>query len=256
MTNPNPDTALVAAQESQLGEYRNPQPPSVGAMLQGVIDKGISSENVGALEKLVDLYERMELRNAEKAFAAAFVALQSEMPTVNMSKAVPDKMGNLKYRYAPYEEIMATVRPYLLKHGFTVTFSMSFGEGRVTQECTLQHVGGHSRKNQFMCRIGNGPPGSSEAQGDGAASTYAKRFALCNALNIVCEIDPDGKEDAKNLGAPIAADKVLYLRELLRESKSDETAFLKFAQVARLEDIGTNDYDRLVAAVQRKLKTA
>jgi len=227
---------------------------NVAELLEGVVKGGVTSENVAAIERLVGLYERLEEKNSEKAFAAAFVGLQSEMPAVSMTKAVPGNDGRIRYNFAPYEEIMATVRPFLLKHGFTVSFSMSYEDGRITQECTLQHTGGHSRKNKFTCRIGKGPPGSSEAQGDGAASTYAKRFALCNALNIVCEIDEDGKHDAKNVGAPIAPDKVIFLKEQLKEAHADEAAFLKFAQVTKIEDIGTNDYPRLLAAVQSKLK--
>lgn len=247
------NTQLAHAQPQMLATIK-PHTPDVGQMLQAVIDKGVSAENVGALEKLVDLFERMEQRNAEKEFASAFVALQSEIPAVAMTKAVPGNDGRIRYNFAPYEEIMETVRPFLLKHGFTVSFSMSYEDGRITQECTLQHTGGHSRKNKFTCRIGKGPPGSSEAQGDGAASTYAKRFALCNALNIVCEIDEDGKHDAKNVGAPIAPDKIMFLREQLKEAKGDESAFLRFAQVTKFEDIGSNDYPRLLAAVQSKLK--
>lgn len=249
---------LVPAAEQQLAAPAPShlvQPPSVGAMLAAVIDKGVSADNVGALEKLVDLYERVEARNAEKEFAAAFVALQSDIPAVGMTKVVPGNDGKARYHFAPYDEIMATVRPHLLRHGFTITFSAKFIDGRVTQFCTLQHVGGHSRVNEFSVRIGKGPPGSSEAQGDGAASTYAKRFALCNALNIVCEMDTDGKTDASVLGAAISPEQALYLRELVRESKSDEVAFLKFAQVSKYEEIGANIYDRLVAALQKKMKS-
>lgn len=243
-------TELAVAQPMQLSQT------PVAQMLQAVIDKGVTAENVAVMEQLVSLYERMQLRDAEKQFAAAFAALQSEMPAVQASKPVPNRDGTIRYHFAPYEEIMATVRPLLLKHGFTVTFSMSFSEGRVIQACTLQHVGGHSRTNQFMARIGNGPPGSSEAQGDGAASTYAKRFALCNALNIVTEIDTDGRTDARADGAPIAPDKAIYLRELVKETKADEAAFLKFAGASTYDDIGSAKYDMLVTALRKKAKTA
>lgn len=244
-----PESAITAQTAPQLSQA------PVAQMLQAVIDKGVTAENVAVMEQLVSLYERMQLRDAEKQFAAAFAALQSEMPAVQATKPVPDKFGNIKYHFAPYEEIMATVKPLLLKHGFTITFSMSFSEGRVIQACTLQHVGGHSRTNQFMARIGSGPPGSSEAQGDGAASTYAKRFALCNALNIVTEVDTDGRTDARNEGEPITQDKAIYLRELVKETKADEAAFLKFAGASKYEEISSTKYDMLVAALRKKAKS-
>jgi hypothetical protein len=225
--------------------------PSVGAMLQSAIAAGVTAENVAVLEKLMDLYERTQAKEAEKQFAAAFAALQGEMPAIHAVKAVPNRDGTIRYKFAPYEEIMAIVRPLLQRHGFTVSFSQTVGDGRISQACVLQHVGGHSRANAFAVRIGSGPPGSSEAQTDGAASTYAKRHALCNALNITVDADTDGA-DARIEGAPIAADKAQYLRELCAETKSDEAAFLKFAGAATFAEIASTRYDDLVRALLKK----
>jgi hypothetical protein len=226
--------------------------PSVGQMMQDFIARGVTADNVAAFERLVALKERLDDKQAEREFALAFISLQKEMPEVHATKSVPDKQGNVKFRFAPYEEIMSAVKPMLEKHGFTVTFSMDFKEGRVIQTCTLMHVGGHSRSNQFMARIGSGPPGASECQADGAASTYAKRFALCNALNITVESDTDG-QDARNEGAPITFDQVAYLKELVRDTKSDEAAFLRFAGASKYEEIGSARYDSLVAALHKKI---
>ena len=229
-----------------------PAAPSVGAMLQSAIASGVTTENVAVLEKMMDLYERTQAKEAEKEFARAFAALQGDMPAIQAVKPVPNNDGTIRYRFAPYEEIMAIVRPLLQRHGFTVSFSQSVGDGRITQVCILQHIGGHSRMNSFAVRVGKGPPGSSEAQGDGAASTYAKRHALCNALNITVDADTDGA-DARIEGAPLAPDKVLYLRELVRDTHSDEKLFLKFAGADTFEAIASARYDDLVRALNKKL---
>lgn len=241
------------ALELQLGDDRKAVDLSPTQLIRAVIDKGVTLESVGVVERLVALAERQEARQAERDFAVAFVKLQSEMPAVQATKPVPNKDGSIRYHYAPYNEIMEQVKPFLEKNGFTLTFSMDFKEGRIIQTCTLMHVSGHSRSNQFMARIGNGPPGSSEAQGDGAASTYAKRFALCNALNIVCEVDTDG-QDARSEGEPISWDKVIFLKDLVKEVGADEPKFLAFAGVSRYEDIGSSRYDSLVNALQKKRK--
>ena len=231
---------------------------SVGQMLQATIERGVTAENVAVLERMMDLYERTQAKDAEKAFARAFNALQSEMPVIQALREVPDKHGNLKYTFAPYEDIMAQVRPLLLKHGFTVSFSLSFLEGRVTQKCTLMHVDGHSRSNEFSVRIGSGPPGCSESQADGAAGTYAKRHALCNALNIVVDRDTDGvPTDAREIGAPITPDKVQYLREQCRElGGNTEASLLKIAGVEKFEQIGTSVYPVLVRMLQGRRNAA
>lgn len=220
----------------------------VAQMLQAICEKGVTQENVGALEKMLGLYERMQDRDAERQFAVAFAALQAEMPAIQAVRAVPAKDGTLKYKYAPYEDIMEQARPMLLKHGFTVRFSTDVQEGRVIQECTLQHIGGHKVSNRFGARIGNGPPGSSDAQGDGAAATYAKRFALCAALNIVIERDSDARAE----GAPITADQAAYLREQVRETGSNEGAFLRIAGVETFEEIGADNYELLAKMLRER----
>lgn len=215
----------------------SPDPINIGAMMQIMVEKGITADNVLAMEQLVKLHERLEDKRAEQEFAVAFVALQSEMPKVQASKAVPNKDGSVRYHFAPFEEIMRAVEPYLKKHGFGITFSQSFLQGppqRLVQTCILQHIAGHSRKNEFAVRVGQGPPGSSEAQADGASSTYAKRFALCNALNIVVAGLDD---DARAEGAEITADQAADLRRRVLALKRDEAKFLAFASATTYESI-------------------
>lgn len=225
--------------------------PTVADMLQAVIERGVTGDNVAAMKELVGLYERMEDRNAEKSFAAAFKALQSEMKGVKAMKAVPNNDGTTRYKFAAYEDIMAQVRPMLEKHGFTVTFSTDFAEGRLIKSCTLQHIGGHSKTNKFAVRIGSGPPKATESQADGAASTYAKRFALCDCLNILIESDTDARAEGGNISKEQADD----LRRRVRETASDEAAFLKFAGAASFEAIMDGKYSSLDAALRRKERT-
>lgn len=228
---------------------------SPAELIHAVIKNGVTGESVSVVERLVALQERMDAKAAEREFAAAFVKLQDDMPNIPKTKAVPGKEpGSIRYKYAPFEDIMESVKPVLQANGFTVSFSMSVSEGRVVQECTLTHTGGHSRKNQFMARIGNGPPHSSEAQGDGAASTYAKRFALCDALNIVIESDTDGA-DARKEGSKLSFEQASFLREQVAETGADEAKFLKLAGAAKYEDIGSEKYDLCLAALGKKRRS-
>lgn len=229
---------------------------SVPGMLHQFIERGITAENVAAFEKMVGLYERIQDKEAEKQFAAAFASMQSEMPVIRAMRPVPNNDGSIRYLFAPYEDVMEQVKPLLQKHGFTITFSMGFTEGRVIQTCTLQHIGGHSRSNQFMARIGKGPPGSTETQGDGAASTYAKRFALCDALNIVIDRDNDGRGDARAEGELISPEQAQYLKEQVKEVGFKEESFMRLAGVSKYEMIGTGKYDVLINAIEMKRRSA
>lgn len=240
----NPQLDLNAGEQAPALITHGKDP--VARMLSAVIDKGVTQESVGALKELCALYERMQDRDAERQFAEAFVKLQAELPRVQAVRPVPDKHGNVKYHFAPYEDIMDEIRPFLEKHGFGVTFSSDFRDGRVFQTCTLQHAGGHKKSNTFGARIGSGPPGSSDAQGDGAASTYAKRFALCDALNITITKDVDGaNQDARSLGAFIVPDKVQYLREQIRELGGDA----KNGNLFKMAGVEIGDYEAITEAI-------
>lgn len=227
--------------------------PSIADMLQAVIQGGVSDQNVAVLEKLVAMKERSEQRQSEREYAVAFHNLQAEMPAISASSVVPDKNGNQRYRFAAYEDIMKAVRPLLLKNGFSITFNADFKENRLYQTCRLLHIGGHFKDTTSMVRVGAGPYGASDTQADGAAQTYAKRYALCAALNIVIEHDTDGASDAKNDGQPISFEQAETLREMVKEAKADEKRFLKYAGAESFETIGSNRYPSLFSELQTRL---
>lgn len=223
--------------------------PSVALMMQAVIEKGVTSDNVAALEKLCDLYERVEAKKSEREFAKDFAALQAEMPQIVATKPVPNKDGTIRYRFAPFEEIMRQVQPLLTKHGFSVSFNTKpVSEERLTVVCTLRHTGGHSQENEFAVRIGQGPPGSTTTQADGAAKTYAKRGAFSDALNIAIDHD----DDARMIGKPIAKAEADDLRTRVQAVGADEEAFLKFAGAVDYESIPDDRYDALDGLLTRK----
>jgi len=240
--------------ENQSLTRMEPMPlatPAPGEMMQAMIKAGITESNVAAFTELVKLSERMEDRNAAREFNRAFTLLQQEMPTVQALKPVPDKHGNIKYKYAPFEAIMKQVQPYLNKHGFSVRFSSKIDSGKVTMMCTLMHSAGHSVTNEFTVRIGQGPPGASESQADGSAASYAQRGVFCDALNIVVRQD----NDARMEGAPITPEQAKNLRERVMSTGSDEAAFLKFSGAKTYEEIPSAKYDLLDRTLAKKEKT-
>jgi hypothetical protein len=233
----------------QGGAIQNVNPSNpVAAMLQAITEKGITTENAAALEKMADLYLKMEAVNARKSFAEAKRQLQQALPPICANKPVPNNDGTTRYKYAPYEEIMQQVAPFLSKYGFAISFSQRVDENRLVAICTLSHIDGHSEANEFAVRIGKGPPGSSECQADGAASTYAKRFALCNCLNITIEHDDDGKA----LGDYITREQAENLQRRLEDIGGDVAAFLRFAGARDFSEIRKGKYATVEAALVKK----
>ncbi len=239
--------AMTSVRQQIMEE--NAREPSVAMMLQKVIDGGITNENVAALESLVGLYDRMQAKNAEREFNQAFAKLQSELSSVNATRQVPNKDGSVRYRFAPYEDIMQEAKPVLISNGFAISFTSRFMEGgRMVSICTLRQVGGFSQSNEFAVRIGVGPPGATETQADGAAKTYAKRGALCDALNIVVEHDDDARMIGQPIGDALAADLMTRVKAV----GADREAFLKYAGANSFHEISDERWPVLDELLKRK----
>jgi len=247
---------LLQSTETKLAKFEGGgevarREPTTGEMMQVMLNAGITAENTAAFKELVLLEEHREDRKAKKEFATAFIALQREIPTIKATKIIPDRNGNMRSSFAPFEEIDAQAGPICLKHGFVYSFSEGPSQpGKITKICTLLHESGHERSNPYSVRIGQGPPGCSESQADGSAHSYAKRGALCDALNIVVSgID----NDAKLEGAPVTPEIADELERRVALTNSNREAFLKFAGNAKsFSDIPASAYDRCNEMLRRK----
>lgn len=218
-----------------------PAGPNIADMLNSVIKSGVTGENVASLEKLADLYFRMEQRDAEKQFNAAFVALQQDLPVIVASSEIPNRG-----KYERFEDVMRVVGPLLVKHGFAVSFTNSNEAGRVTETCTLRHIGGHSTVNGFTVRVS--AKADSETQADCKAATTAKRNALLNALNIVIRQDcMQDENDPRNEGDIILPSLAEELQERVKMINGDEVKFLQFCGVTVAGTPTLSDYKRIAA---------
>lgn len=224
---------------------------AIESMLQTTLKSGLTTDNAAAVEKMLDVYERMKAKAAEREYASDFVALKLEMKPIKATRPVKNKDGTLRYTFAPFEDIMEEVEPLALKHGFAITFGEddSAGDGKKKAVCKVTHVSGHRETATFTVRAVQGAPGCSDAQIDGGAMTYAKRFALANALGIVIEKDIDA--DARALGEPITAEQARRLRESVADLNVNEAKFLKYARAETFEEIMSGRYSDLDAWLQK-----
>ena len=162
---------------------------------------------VESLERLLAMRERIKAEQAREAYYTALSAFQSECPAIRKNKAVKDKHGSVRYVYAPLDDIVAQISPYLKQNGFSFTIDMSFAENMVTATCLLHHIAGHSERSSFSVPI-ESEAYTNDAQKHGSAQTFAKRYALCNALGIVTS---DADDDGQSVGEK-ATPQDLYKR--------------------------------------------
>jgi hypothetical protein len=209
-------------------------PPTITTILAAAVDKGMAPES---LDKLLAVYERMEAKVAAKQAAEDLAAFQSECPVIAKSataKIATKSGGSYSYQYAPLDTIANTIRPHLTRHGLSYTWDSDEADGRIACTCTVRHVNGHAFTARFSCGIDTAAA-MSGAQKSAAALTFARRQSLVQALGLTTgENDSDATADT---GATINEHELANLRVLIDEVKQDVPRFLKWAGVARLDDI-------------------
>lgn len=250
--NNQPQTGQLEIVTTQAGEVSTVppahEPLSIESAFRAVVHGSLDGQKLAVLKELLAM-------DAVRKFNAAFVTLQSEMPTIIGAREIPDRYGNVKFRYANFEDIDDVVRPICLRNGFTYSFRESaYENGRATTTMTLMHSGGHFIEIPCTVRIGGGPPGTSEAQNDGGAHTYGKRNALEMGLSLRIVGSRDDARIEGNLKEKITEEQADELERRVHETNSNVAAFLKFAGASKFSEIPANRYDDCDQMLRRKEK--
>lgn len=153
--------------------------------------------DMAALEKMIDLQERILNKNAASVFAAAFAEMQIDLPEIVEKSAIRHGEGEkskLISKYASFEDINEAVKPVLAKHGFGVSFRIDQSEGKIKVTGILSHKGGHSESTDMVLPADTG--GAKNAvQAIGSSVHYGQRYVLRALLNISTRgADDDGNK--------------------------------------------------------------
>ena len=117
--------------------------------------------------------------------AEALAAAQGEMPAIPRDKENP----YFKSKYADLASIVEKIKPVLSKHGLAIVQLPGFNEGTEILTTTVMHASGEWVSEQMPLILSK-----RDAQGMGSAITYARRYALSAAINIVTDDDDDGNQ--------------------------------------------------------------
>ena len=195
-------------------------------ILQAAIEKGIDADQ---LEKLMTLQERWEANQARKAFDAAMADFQAHCPIIKKTREAD------RYWYAPLDEVLRTIRPHLEATGLSVRFSTETEGPVITAICTVSHRDGHSEVSHFTAPIDE-QMRVNETQKMGSANTYAKRYALMNALNLAA-----GNEDDDGVRAshppPTAEEVAAHEKAKANRKPQDPATDEQLAEIQKHIDV-------------------
>ena len=225
--------------------------PSLVNILEAAVKGGITQENVVVAKELIQLIREERAEQAKQAFAKALFQLRKNMPEIHIDKEAKDRSGNVAYRYCSEEEISKQLEPHLMAYGFTTLFGQREADGRVTVELTLMHEGGHQEVREFTVRSGSTNAMKDATAADSGAATTAWRHLMMKMFGLRARMSSDN--DARVLGEFITHEQAHTLREMVKETNSDESRFLAWAGVKAYEEIGESRYDQLFSALNKKL---
>ncbi|WP_298929133.1 ERF family protein [uncultured Ramlibacter sp.] len=175
---PQPSAALALPQNSPAG------------MMLAAMAQGASLEQV---EKMMDLQDRWEKREAEKAFNQAMADFKGEAVEIIKRKQVDypsSKGGRVNYKHAELADVIDAAAPALSKHGFSWSWKAKQDRGFIEVACILKHKQGHSESVTLT-----GPYDDSGGKNAIQAIISAKTYLERHTLKAVCGLAEKSEDD-------------------------------------------------------------
>jgi hypothetical protein len=170
-----------------------------------------SGADLDRLERLMKMQLEWEANEAKKSFRRAMALFKAECPPIFKRKQVGynTREGDfVGYKHAELSDVTDVVGPHMARHGLTYDWDIHQDPGKITVDCIVTHIDGHSKKVSM-----EGPPDSSGKknimQQAGSTVTYLERYSLLACLGMSTkQEDDDGAGGADDGGGdPPAAGK-------------------------------------------------
>ena len=230
------------------------QPASVLTPMDMLGQAVTNNASLEVVEKLMVLQERWEKNQGRKAFDNAMADAKAEIPVIIKNRVVDftSQKGRTHYRHEDLAEIARTVSPILAKHGLSYRYRTTSNLNEpVTVTCIVSHRDGHFEENTLSA--GRDESGSkNQIQAVGSTLTYLQRMTLKAALGLAASDDDDGAGAGSQAGSFISQDQLAQLIELADEVGADKAAFCKYLKVTGLAQIKDKDFNRAIAALNKK----
>ncbi|MCG3784797.1 ERF family protein [Delftia acidovorans] len=188
---------LVPAAKAASAPTPGPLPTSLAANFMLTLqERGAGLEQI---EKMMDLLERNERHEAEKAYNEALAAFKAKDIRIVKHKLVDflnNKGGRTSYKHAELDDVVRAVGPELSAHGFAWSWKTSQAGRDITVVCTLRHRLGHAETVQLTAQPDE-TGGKNAIQAIISTTTYLQRHTLKQITGVAeAGEDDDGQGGA------------------------------------------------------------
>ena len=161
------------------------------------------------------------------------------------------------YRYRSCEDILEAVKPLLGEATLVVCDDMvQLGERYYVKATAQLSVNGEAITATAFAREPESKKGMDESQITGAASSYARKYALNGLFAIDDTKDADTQDNRPQANAQpvkrITEAQEGDIEALLKETGTDKAKFLGWLKVNGVGEILAKDYKRAVTALEKK----
>lgn len=234
---------------NDLIEVESKQVQTIDTSPMALVSAAVNSgADVDKLEKLMDLQERWEKKEAKKSFYKALAQFQSVCPDI-----IAKKQGH-NSKYAPIGDIVAQIKKPLSESGLTYRFEQAQNDkGMIKITCIISHFDGHEERTSLSSDADKS--GNKQAiQAIASAVTYLRRYTLTGALGIAtADEDMDGRLPALDI---ISDDQQFELFKLLCDAETQQYTpkgekVRKAFKFTNINEIPTKNFDKILKAAQR-----
>jgi len=219
----------------------NNKMPTVGTgeispIVQMAMSKDIDTDK---LEKLMDLQDKYEKKEAEKEFFKSFANFKKKpLSIVKKSKVhFESAKGVTDYNYTSLSDIVDVVGPELALNGLAISWLPEQSKEGIKVTAILSHINGHTTTATLTA-----PPdtsgGKNSVQGVGSTITYLERYTTLALLGLSTKEDdkdgvqPERKEDL------ITTEQLDNLKNVISNNSRDTTELSEaICAVLKIDDL-------------------
>jgi len=230
------ETTPVAAQPAQTN------------LVLLAMEKGF---DVSMIEKMMDLQERNDKREAEKAYVAAMAEFKADPPKIVKEKLVSfnTTKGKTEYMHATLGQVTSAINSGLGMHGLSASWKTKQNGSMVSVTCRITHKLGHFDETELEAAADNSG-GKNSIQAIGSSVTYLQRYTLL-ALTGLATHDQDDDGKGSEPVEYLSDEQISNVVAMLDEKNISHDHMLNWLKCEKWETVPAFRYEALVKETKK-----